>query len=110
MIADCPFCGNTQNTKSKDGLHLTKANKMEEIVLGAGWRVKCPSCEALGPRGDLKSAVGQWNCWWDETQRLIEKAKTSSERPATHDKKCGHGPEMLKVVDLYCAQCVKEAK
>mgnify|MGYP001563718490 FL=1 len=25
-------------------------------------------------------------------------------------KKCGHGPEMLKVVDLYCAQCVKEVK
>ena len=84
MIADCPFCGNTQNTKSKDGLHLTQANKMEAMVLGGGWRVKCPSCyvpyqiitiEALGPRGDLRSAVGQWNCWWDEKKWMIEKAK-----------------------------------
>lgn len=32
-----------------------------------------------------------------------------SPAPAT-EKKCGHGPEMLKVFDLYCAQCVEEAK
>ncbi len=25
-------------------------------------------------------------------------------------KSCGHGPDMLKVTDLYCAQCVEEAK
>ena len=29
-------------------------------------------------------------------------------KPLLSGKKCGHGPEMLKVVDLYCAQCVKE--
>ena len=29
-------------------------------------------------------------------------------KPLLSGKKCGHGPEMLKVVDLYCAQCVAE--
>ena len=33
-----------------------------------------------------------------------------SDSTAKSVKKCGHGPDMLKVVDLYCAQCVEEAK
>lgn len=36
--------------------------------------------------------------------------KELSDEKGRHFKKCGHGPEMLKVVDLYCAQCVEEAK
>lgn len=125
MIADCPFCGNTEKATDKRGLRLIQTDEAIAGVLGPGWRVKCLTCEALGPLGDRRGALGQWNCWLEEVMRSIRLAKPSSEhpakaipstenpsskRPVTTDKKCGHGPEMLKVVDLYCAQCVKEAE
>lgn len=46
-----------------------------------------------------------------DLRAAIAKADTSSASPVNSArKKCGHGPEMLKVVDLYCAQCIAEAK
>lgn len=83
--------------------------------------------ELAKARGALKQLLSNSQC--SEHQRLIitdalaaprPDSLCNHDRPFCHDtpgcsrgedgKKCGHGPEMLKVVDLYCAQCVEEEK
>ena len=99
------------------------AEKAKREAAEKGWQCGGPDekesllQDALGRADRAENKAVEIYAALRESQAKVEELRdivlaqriALSTSPAT-EKKCGHGPEMLKVVDLYCAQCVEEAK
>lgn len=118
-------------------IDVNKAYKSRDEVL-VKWHahqknVPCPGCQK-GHDTFWKSVIEspQWVEWekataeWDTAEcagcghisaehfqaflKFCVLAIATKTKQRSKAKKCGHGPDTLKVTDLYCDQCVEEAK
>ena len=139
-LRNCPFCGmDSPDYCDEHGgdWHFIQCRSMECQAEGSrarsrdkaitAWNRRTPPPinagavkEAMyqpGMDGNTGTSMRRISVLSDEVRRLtaeLEKEKMGWQcggpDQRAQEKKCGHGPEMLKVVDLYCAQCVEEAK